>query len=49
MLSHGAAADVVAESLGDLDMRLLRSNLSAEEEAQLRAMFADDEVRTGHA
>lgn len=49
VLSHGATADVVAEELRDLDVQLLRSNLSAEEEAQLRAMFADDEARAGHA
>ena len=49
VLSHGATADVVAEALRDLDVQLLRSNLSEEEEAQLRAMFADDEARAGHA
>ena len=49
VLSHGATADVVADALRDLDMQLLRSNLSAEEEAQLRAMFAEDEARVGHA
>lgn len=49
VLSHGAAADAVAEALSDLDVQLLRSNLSAEEEAQLRAMFADEESRAGHA
>ena len=49
VLSHGAAADAVAEALGDLDVRLLRSNLSADEEEQLRAMFADEESRAGHA
>jgi uncharacterized membrane protein len=49
ILSRGAAADAVADELRDLDMRLLRSNLSAEEEARLRAMFAEDEARMGHA
>jgi uncharacterized membrane protein len=49
VLSHGATADAVADALRDLDMKLLRSNLSAEEEAQLRAMFEDDEARAGHA
>jgi uncharacterized membrane protein len=45
ILSHGAVVDVVADALGDLDMRLLRSNLSGEEEARLRAMFVEDEAR----
>ena len=49
VLSHGATADVVADALRDLDMQLLRSNLTVEEEEQLRAMFADDEARAGHA
>ena len=49
ILSHGATADTVAEALRDLDLQLLRSNLSADEEEQLRAMFADDEARAGHA
>jgi len=49
VLSHGAAADAMAEALRDLDVRLLRSNLSGDEEEQLRAMFADEESRAGHA
>lgn len=49
IVSHGATADAIADALHDLDMRLLRSNLTREEEAQLRAMFADDEARAGQA
>ena len=49
ILSHGATADTVAEALRDLDLNLLRSNLSAAEEARLRAMFVDDEARARHA
>ena len=49
VLSHGATADVLADALRDLDVQLLRSNLSADEEEQLRAMFADDEARAEHA
>ena len=39
----------MADALHDLDVRLLRSNLSKEEEAQLRAMFVDDEATAGQA
>ena len=39
----------MAEALRDHDVRLLRSNLSKDEEAHLRAMFADDEARAGRA
>ena len=49
VLSHGSTADAMAEALRDLDVKLLRSNLSADEETQLRAMFADEESRAGHA
>jgi uncharacterized membrane protein len=45
ILSHGATADAIAEALRDLDVRLLRSNLSGEEERQLRTLFTDDETR----
>ena len=49
VVSHGSTADAVADALHDLDVRLLRSNLSKEEEAHLRAMFVDDEARAGQA
>jgi uncharacterized membrane protein len=44
-VSDGAAVDAVADVLRDLDVQLLRSNLSGEEEQQLRTVFLDDEAR----
>ena len=49
IVSRGADADAVAEALRDHDVRLLRSNLSKDEEAQLRATFADDEAPAARA
>lgn len=47
LLSHGAVVDRVAEAVADLDLQLLRSNLSEEEEQRLRAAFSDEDARAG--
>jgi uncharacterized membrane protein len=49
VVSHGAAVEPVAEALHDLDMRLVRSNLSEEQEERLRAVFTEEEAPVGRA
>lgn len=48
-VSDGDAVDTVADVLSDLDVRLLRANLTSEEEQQLRTVFTDDEARAGRS
>ena len=41
---HGATVDAVADALSDLDVRLVRSDLSDDEETELRAIFTEEEA-----
>lgn len=42
VLSHGAVLDRIAEKFAGTDIELIQTNLSAEEEAKLREVFAHD-------
>jgi uncharacterized membrane protein len=44
VLSHGAAVDAIADALRDVDVTLVRSNLTIEEERELRAIFTEEEA-----
>ena len=44
VLSHATTAAAIAAELGDLGPRLLRSDLSEEEELRLRATFTEEEA-----
>jgi uncharacterized membrane protein len=44
VLSHATTAAAIADELGDLGPRLLRSDLSEEEERRLRSTFAEEEA-----
>lgn len=46
VLSHYAAIEPLTAALKDLDPRLLRANLTADEEERLRAVFAEEGART---
>jgi len=48
-VSHDTMVEPMADALHDLDTHLLRSNLSDEEEAHLRAVFTEEETRTARA
>jgi uncharacterized membrane protein len=49
VLSRDAAVDAMTEALGDLDVHLVRTNLSPEEDARLRAVFTEQEIPAGRA
>jgi uncharacterized membrane protein len=49
VVSHGAAVEQVAEALNDLEMHLVRSNLSEEQEQRLRDVFTEEEAPAGRA
>ena len=49
VLSRGVAIEPLTTALGDLDVRLLRANLTEDEAAHLRAVFTDEGARTERA
>jgi len=48
LLTTAAVQDKVAEALKGIPFKLIASNLSKEEEDQLRATFAAEEMPEGH-
>jgi uncharacterized membrane protein len=48
-LSEGAAVEVVADALADLDVQLVRSNLCEDEAERLRTVFTEEEAPAGRA
>jgi uncharacterized membrane protein len=44
VLSHGATVDAMSDALSDLDVRLVRSDLTDDEETELRAIFTEEEA-----